>query len=200
MRNAKRTNVDSIDPGMLPTERESNGISIRKYLSSDNAAIVEAVQESVATVGAWLDWCSSGYGRSDADAWIAHAIADWDKAEMFAFAVVDATSGDYLGGVGLSRIDQASRSANLGYWVRQSYESRGVGTQAARLAVGYAFELLKLTRVEVVCAAMNRPSRRVAEKTGARFEGLKSGQLSVHGRALDAAVYTITAPAARRHA
>jgi len=75
VRNAKRTNVDSIDPGMLPTERESNGISIRKYLSSDNAAIVEAVQESVATVGAWLDWCSSGYGRSDADAWIAVCAA-----------------------------------------------------------------------------------------------------------------------------
>jgi len=185
---------------MLPSERESNGISIRKYHPEDNAAIVEAVQESVATVGAWLDWCGNSYGLADADAWIAHAISGWDKAEMFAFAVVDATSGDYLGGVGLSQIDQDNHSANLGYWIRQSYESRGVGTQAARLAVGYAFELLKLTRVEVVCGAANKPSRRVAEKTGARFEGLKSGRLSVHGRALDAAVYTITAPAARRHA
>ncbi|HEX7914893.1 GNAT family N-acetyltransferase [Rudaea sp.] len=187
-----------IDPGMLPIERESNGISIRKYQPGDSAAIVEAVQESVATVGTWLDWCSNGYGRSDADAWIAHATAQWDEAGMFAFAVVDATSSDYLGGVGLNQIDQDNRSANLGYWVRQSYESRGVGTQAARLAVGYAFELLKLSRIEIVCAAMNRPSRRVAEKTGARFEGLQSGRLSVHGQALDAAVYTITAPAARR--
>jgi len=191
--------VDGIDPGMLPSERESNGISIRKYQPGDSAAIVEAVQESVATVGVWLDWCGNSYGPADADAWIAHASSDWAKAEMFAFAVVDATSSDYLGGVGLSQIDQDNRSANLGYWVRQSYESRGVGTQAARLAVGYAFELLKLTRIEIVCAAMNRPSRRVAEKTGAHFEGLKSGRLSVHGRALDAAVYTITAPAARRH-
>jgi len=191
--------MEGIDPGMLPTERDSNGISIRKYQPGDSSAIVEAVQESVATVGAWLDWCGNGYGPADADAWIAHAITDWDKAQMFAFAVVDATSGDYLGGVGLSQIDQAGHSANLGYWIRRSYESRGVGTQAARLAVGYAFELLKLTRIEVVCAAMNRPSRRIAEKTGARFEGLQSGRLSVHGRALDAAVYTITAPAGRRN-
>ena len=190
--------MQDIDAGMLPSERESNGISIRKYQPGEEAGIVEAVQESVATVGAWLDWCGKGYGVAEARAWIAHATANWDKAEMFAFAVVDATSGDYLGGVGLSRIDQANHSANLGYWIRQSYQGRGVGTQAARLAVGYAFELLKLTHIEVVCAAMNRPSRRVAEKTGARFEGLKSGRLSVHGRALDAAVYTITAPAARR--
>ena len=49
--------MQDIDPGMLPSERESNGISIRRYQSGDAAGIVEAVQESVATVGAWLDWC-----------------------------------------------------------------------------------------------------------------------------------------------
>jgi RimJ/RimL family protein N-acetyltransferase len=192
--------MQDIDPGMLPPERESNGISIRKYYPGDGPGIVEAVQESVPTVGAWLDWCSAGYGPAEADAWIAHTKDAWDKAEMFAFGVVDATSGDYLGGVGLNRIDHVNHSANLGYWIRQSYQGRGVGTQAARLAVGYAFELLKLTHIEVVCAAMNRPSRRVAEKTGARFDGLKSGRLTVHGKPLDAAVYTITAPAARRSA
>ena len=142
--------MQDIDPGMLPSERESNGISIRRYQSGDAAGIVEAVQESVATVGAWLDWCGNGYGAAEAEAWIAHTGDSWDKAEMFAFAVVDATSGDYLGGVGLNHIDQANHSANLGYWIRQSYQGRGVGTQAARLVVGYAFELLKLTHIEVV--------------------------------------------------
>lgn len=189
-----------IDPGMLPTERETNGISIRKYQAGDAAGIVEAVHESVATVGAWLDWCSNRYGAAEAEAWIAHAADSWDKAESFVFAIVDATSGDYLGGVGLSRIDQENHSANLGYWIRQSYQGRGVGTQAARLAVGYAFEQLKLTRIEIVCGAANRPSRRVAEKTGARYEGLASGRLTVHGKPLDAAVYTIIAPAARKSA
>jgi ribosomal-protein-serine acetyltransferase len=192
--------MHDIDPGMLPTERETNGISIRKYQAGDAPGIVEAAQESIATVGAWLDWCSNSYGNADAQAWVAHATESWDKAESFVFAIVDATSGDYLGGVGLSRIDHEKHSANLGYWIRQSYQGRGVGTQAARLVVGYAFEQLKLTHIEIVCGAANRPSRRVAEKTGARYEGLKSGRLTVHGRALDAAVYTITAPAARRNA
>ena len=192
--------MSGIDTQFLPTERETNGICIRKYQPDDAAGIVEAVQESLATVGAWLDWCSNSYGPADADAWIAHASASWDKAEMFAFAVVDATSGDYLGGVGLSKVDQHNYTANLGYWIRQSYQGRGVGTQAARLVVGYAFEYLKLTRIEIVCGAANRPSRRVAEKTGSRFEGLASGRLTVHGRALDAADYAVTAPASRRSA
>lgn len=187
-----------IDTQYLPTERETNGICIRKYRPEDAAGIVEAVQESVATVGAWLDWCDKSYGLAEAEAWIAHTAASWDKADMFAFAVVDATSGDYLGGVGLNKVDQDHHAANLGYWIRQSYQGRGVGTQAARLAIGYAFEHLKLTHIEIVCGAANRPSRRVAEKTGSRFEGLASGRLTVHGRALDAAVYSITAPAARR--
>ncbi len=190
--------MPDIDTKFLPTERETNGICIRKYQPEDAAGIVEAVQESIATVGAWLDWCSNGYGPAEAQAWIAHTAASWDTADMFAFAVVDATSGDYLGGVGLSKLDHDQRTANLGYWIRQSYQGRGVGTQAARLAIGYAFEYLKLTRIEIVCGAANRPSRRVAEKTGSRFEGLASGKLTVHGRAIDAAVYAVTAPAARR--
>ena len=187
-----------IDTRFLPSEREINGICIRKYQPADAAGIVEAVQESIATVGAWLDWCSNSYGTADAQAWIAHATDSWDKAEMFTFAVVEATSGDYLGGVGLSRVDHENHAANLGYWIRQSYQGRGVGTQAARLTIGYAFELLKLTRIEIVCGAANRPSRRVAEKTGARFEGLAGGRLTVHGRPVDAAVYAVTAPAVRR--
>ncbi|MFT3792207.1 MAG: GNAT family N-acetyltransferase [Rudaea sp.] len=190
--------MHDIDTGMLPTERESNGLSIRKYEPGDVAGIVEAVQESVPTVGAWLDWCNKGYGTAEAEAWITHAHESWDKGDSFVFAVSDATSGDYLGGVGLSRIDHEKLSANLGYWIRQSYQGRGVGTQAARLAVGYAFEVLKLTQIEVVCGAANRPSRRVAEKTGARFQGLASGRLTYHGKSIDAAVYTISAPAARR--
>lgn len=192
--------MQDIDVGMLPTERETNGISIRKYQAADAAGIVESVQESVATVGTWLDWCNKAYGNAEAEAWIAHVTDTWDRAEQFAFAIVDATSGDYLGGVALNRIDIETQSANLGYWIRQSYQGRGVGTQAARLAVGYAFELLKLTRIEIVCGAANRPSRRVAEKTGARYEGLASGRLTAHGKPLDAAIYSITAPAARRTA
>ena len=192
--------MHDIDTGMLPTERESNGLSIRKYQPGDVPGIVEAVQESVATVGAWLDWCNKGYRAAEAQAWITHATESWDRGDNFVFAVSDATSGDYLGGVGLSRLDHDAHSANLGYWIRQSYQGRGVGTQAARLAVGYAFEVLKLTQIEVVCGAANRPSRRVAEKTGARFQGLATGRLTFNGKGLDAAVYTITAPTARRPA
>jgi ribosomal-protein-serine acetyltransferase len=190
--------MQDIDSGMLPTEREANGLSIRKYQHGDAAGIVEAVQESIATVGTWTDWCTPQYSNADAEAWIAHAIASWDKADSFAFAIVDATSGDYMGGVGVHTGENVDRPATLGYWIRQSYQGRGVGTQAVRLAIGYAFEVLKLTRIEVVCGAANRPSRRVAEKTGAKYEGLKSGILTLHGKPLDAALYSISTPAARR--
>jgi len=190
--------MHDFDSRLLPTERESHGICIRKYQPGDAAGLVEAAQESIQTVGAWLDWCTPSYGNAQAEAWIAHAVENWDKGDGFAFAVIDATCGDYLGGVGLNQIDHANRSANLGYWIRQSYQARGVGAQAARLAVGYVFEQLGLTRIEIACAAANRPSRRIAEKTGARYEGLVSGRIQLHGRPVDAAIYSITAPSARR--
>ncbi len=175
----------------IPTQREAGGIRIRKYRSDDMQNLVEAVRESVHTVGRWQGWCSSAYGENDGTTWIDNCIGAWDSGQRYDFAIVDAANGGYLGGIGVNQRNIEHNFANVGYWVRESCQARGVATQAARLAIGFAFDVLGLTRIEIIAAVDNRASRRVAEKAGAALEGIARNRLVLNGTPLKAAVYAM---------
>jgi len=86
-------------------------------------------------------------------------------------------SADRLAGVvglhGISRTVRAWRvdRAELGYWIGPPFQNRGFATEAARAAIGYAFDELGLHKVTVGCIVENTASRRVIEKLGFRFLG-----------------------------
>jgi ribosomal-protein-serine acetyltransferase len=101
------------------------------------------------------------------------------------------SQGNFLGGAGLNKINREHNFANLGYWVRQSRQRRGVASGATRLLAGFGFATLGLTRIEIVAVSDNLPSQRVAEKAGAQFECLARNRLVIRGVPLAAKVYSL---------
>ncbi|WP_201313401.1 GNAT family N-acetyltransferase [Dyella sp. EPa41] len=164
------------------------GLRLSLWQPSHAEALYEAVRESIPTVGRWLPWCHAGYLREDAAGWIERCRSGAEGGEPCAFGVFD-DNGLLLGGVGLNRFDRQHRSANLGYWVRTQAQGRGVAARAARRLAAFGFDTLGLCRIEIVAAMGNLASRRCAEKTGARFEGIARHRLTVGGEPVDAAVY-----------
>ena len=96
----------------------------------------------------------------------------WEKGTEYEFAIIDAKDGSFLGGCGLNQINYKKRIANLGYWVRTSRTKRGVASAAVRLLAQFGLGKLKLNRIEIMAAVGNKASQRVAEKVGARREGI----------------------------
>ncbi|GAB2546483.1 GNAT family N-acetyltransferase [Rhodanobacter koreensis] len=173
----------------------TNGrLCLRPWQACDAEALFDAARESTDSVGRWLPWCHAGYRVEDAVAWIAHCQSGWRTGEHFAFPIFDAGSGDLLGGIGLNHYNRLHRSANLGYWIRQSRQRQGIAVAAATLAARFGFEQLGLIRVEIVALPDNYPSRRTAEKIGARFEAIARQRLWANGQAHDAAVYGLIPP------
>lgn len=166
-------------------------LRLRPWQDDDVTPLVEAVQESVDSVGRRLPWCHAGYAHEQANTWVAHCRAGWQSGVHFAFPLLDAATGRLLGGVGLSQVEDLHHRANLGYWVRQSCQQQGLATAAARLVARFGFEQLGLIRIEIVVLPDNRPSRATAEKIGARFEAIVRNRLWVNERTRDAAVYSL---------
>ena len=164
---------------------------IRPWQSSDADSLYAAARASMSTVGRWLPWCHDKYARADSEAWIEHCWKSWDSGEQYAFAILADDESRVLGGAGLNRLDRARGMANLGYWVRTKAQGRGVATQAARLVGAFGFEH-GFARLEIVAAIDNLPSRRVAEKSGARFQRIERGRIEFRGARLDAAIYLLT--------
>jgi [ribosomal protein S5]-alanine N-acetyltransferase len=75
----------------------------------------------------------------------------------------------------------AFQSCHLGYKIDRAESSRGLMTEALARAIGYAFETLKLHRIEANIMPRNARSRRVVEKLGFVNEGLSRKYLKIAG-------------------
>lgn len=176
-----------------PTDLTDGVVTLRAHRGGDAAALAEAVRESVDTVGRWQDWCHPGYGIDDARAWLDICRRDWLLGDGFEMLIVDARTDRVLGGMGVNQRNRGQRFANLGYWVRQSAQGRGIATRAGALAIGFAFAAVRVERLEIVVAAGNEPSRRTAERIGGVFEGMLRKRLIVNGLSVDAMMHSIVA-------
>jgi RimJ/RimL family protein N-acetyltransferase len=168
-------------------------IRIRRYSVNDAASVVDAVRESLPELEPWMPWSHADYSIDESRAWLETQVAAFDAGVAFEFAIVS-DDGRYLGGCGVNQIDQINSRANLGYWVRSTATRRGVASAAVYAVRDWAFEHTGLIRLEIVIAAGNVASHRVAEKTGADREGTLSNRLMLHGTAHDATMFAFTRP------
>jgi RimJ/RimL family protein N-acetyltransferase len=167
-------------------------VVLRRFHPRDVDALHAAVDESLEQLIPWMSWAHPGYGRDDVAEFI-HIVGDtWEAGRYFALAITDAQDGTMLGVASLSHVHPVYHFCNLGYWIRSSRRGNGLAARAARLAARFGLESLGLIRVEVVIAVGNEASLRVAEKSGAKREGILRDRVTVRERILDAVMFSFT--------
>jgi ribosomal-protein-alanine N-acetyltransferase len=82
-----------------------------------------------------------------------------------------------LGGI----VFGAMRGAYIGYWIDQRFANRGYITRAVKLLTEFGFEKLLLHRIEISMRPENEASKKVAEKAGFKFEGIRTSYLHIDG-------------------
>lgn len=110
-------------------------------------------------------------------------ILDSQSESNHRFLVCSVEDGAVLGALSLGNIVRgAFQSCYTGYWIGKAHAGRGLMTEAMTLALGHAFESLKLHRVEANIVPENAASRALARKLGFRREGLARRYLKINGR------------------
>lgn len=101
--------------------------------------------------------------------------------------------GRIAGVVGVHGISWTDRSTELGYWLAEAFQGRGLMTLAVRAYISHAFRVWDLNRVELRAAVDNARSRAIAERLGFRSEGVLRQAERVGDRVCDLAVYAVLA-------
>jgi len=114
-------------------------------------------------------------------------------------AVVDRSTGQYVGEVVLNELDANNNSCSFRIALGARGQDRGLGTEATRLVLRYAFERVGLHRISLEVYAFNPRARRVYEKVGFRPEGVLRDALLWEGERFDAHVMSILAPEWAEH-
>ena len=115
------------------------------------------------------------------------------------FFIFDTAGRVLLGAVTLSNVRRGvAETGTLGYWIGQPYAGAGHATAAVRAVARYAFDDLRLHRLEASCLPINTASRRVLEKAGFRKEGEARAYLKINGRWADHLLFGLLSEDAER--
>ena len=141
--------------------RLSDGeIGLRALAATDVPAIVAACQDP--EIKRWTT-VPSPYTREDARRFLAVAAIDAAAGTGVALAVCDPRDR-LFGTVGLTGID--GTRAEIGYWIAAPARGHGAATRAVALLRDWAQRELGVGELALLAQRDNRPSRRVAERSG----------------------------------
>ncbi len=87
---------------------------------------------------------------------------------------------------------QDDHRGDVGLWVSEQVQGRGIGTAAISHITEYAMETVGLYRVEATIFVGNHASRRAFEKNGYLYEGTLRGYVVKRGEVLDEWMMAIT--------
>lgn len=163
---------------------------LRSFAPGDALSLLAAIDADRATFDQWLRWSSAIQSHEAARDFVQRCTDR--EVENRGFHLGLWRGDTLLGGVPCWSLDPVHRVAELGYWLVAPARGQGLATKAARTVVEHLFAR-GVHRVEFQCRTENEVSRRVAERVGGQFEGIRRQSHWVAGTFRDHAVYAVLA-------
>lgn len=117
--------------------------------------------------------------------YLAYLDTQYRAGRFFDFAIVWQETGRMIGTVGFVSFDETNAAAEVGYVLHPDFWGKGIASEALSRLIAFGFEELALHRIEAVYMPENAASRRVMEKCGMTFEGVRRGARLVKGAYID---------------
>ncbi|MDE1173033.1 MAG: GNAT family protein [Parvibaculaceae bacterium] len=112
----------------------------------------------------------------------------------YPFFIFRSEDSALVGGCTLSNVARGVQQyATLGYWAGERHAGKGFVTAAVRALAPYAFDELRLHRIQAACLPENEPSKAVLRKTGFEEEGIARGYLRINGTWRDHLLFAMLA-------
>ena len=92
--------------------------------------------------------------------------------------------GDFAGSI-MMDVNLRNRSATLSYWLAKPFTGQGLMTESVKLITKFAFERLKLNRLELLVSVHNGKSAAVATRCGFMEEGINRDFELINGKFVD---------------
>jgi [ribosomal protein S5]-alanine N-acetyltransferase len=112
------------------------------------------------------------------------------KEPIGKYAIVLKDSNKMIGAIEF-RVDDWNKSGDLGFTLNRNFWGKGYMTEAGKLILGLAFEVLGLERVHAAHDVKNSASGKVLIRLGMKLEGVLRKSEMIKGELADSAYYSI---------
>lgn len=141
-------------------------------------------------LGRWLSFVPYTKELTDSKQYINSILnaSEEDYEHVFTIRHKD----NFAGMIGFVNSSHQHKKTEIGYWLSESYQHKGIMTTAVRAVCKFAFEVLHFNRIQIKCAVGNLPSSNIPKRIGFSFEGIeRQGEKFADGSFKDLEIYSL---------
>ena len=150
------------------------------------------VNDNFEHIREWSAWLKVRDRPVDETAgWICQNLGRFTSGEGYDIGIWH--KGRMAGQIGYNYFDRENRKTEIGYWLGEPFQGKGLITRSCSALVQIAFKELNVHRVEIRCGSENQKSRKIPERLGFRQEGTAREAEWLHDHFIDLVVYAMLA-------
>jgi ribosomal-protein-serine acetyltransferase len=98
------------------------------------------------------------------------------EGNEYAFVIIE--NDTVIGRIGVYKIDGQNKIGEIGYWIIEGFQGKGIVTRSCKAIIDFCFSDLQLNRIEIKCGTENYKSKTIPEKLNFTKEGvIRQGEL-----------------------
>lgn len=171
--------------------RVEDQIELREFSADDAESVLAAVSGNYDHLRAFMHWITPDYSLGSAREFIAQTQAD--RAERKGLGLGIFRGRTLIGSIGFVSFDWSAMKTEIGYWISQDEQGKGIISSACRTLIDFAINELKMNRIEIRCSAENVRSSAIPKRLGFQLEGVLRQAEYRNGRLHDFEIYGLLA-------
>ncbi len=172
----------------MTTIKVSENIVLRQILISDAPEIYEIIDSQREYLGEWLPFVADTNSMADSISFITSIYLGLPEKQELVFVIL--YENVLCGLVGFKNTDKTSKETEIGYWLSEYFQKKGIMTQSVQALTDYAFNSLNLDTVRIKCATGNSPSQKIPQRLNFEFERSEpNGEMLTANKWTDINVY-----------
>jgi ribosomal-protein-serine acetyltransferase len=173
------------------TCRIDDALELRPLEHAHADEVYAVVDANRAYLRQWMGWVDRTNSVDDIRDFIRRSLEQHARNDGFVAGVW--YEGRVVGTIGMLYLRAEPRRTEIGYWLAERLQGKGIITRGCRRFIDHLFDEVKLNRVEIRCATENHRSRAIAERLGFKPEGVLRQVQVTDGGLVDHAVYGMLA-------
>lgn len=164
-------------------------VKLKQIALSDANDIFQLINSQRKYLGVWLPFVATTNKVSDTEQYIQSIFDVPEEKREYVFVIH--YKCEFVGLIGFKDTDKLNNKTEIGYWLSENYQKKGIITQSVKSLIRFAFEELDINRIQIKCAVGNFPSKAIPQRLHFKLEGIEhDGELLTGNRYTDLEVYS----------
>lgn len=168
-------------------------ISTRLRIEAVNLSMTDAIFETIHRdreyLCKWLPFIDETQRVSDTEDFIQNIVTQPNPKRDEVFTIW--YNEEFAGLIGLKNTDYTNRKTEIGYWLAERMQGKGIITQSVKTLIRYAFQKLKMNRIQIKVATGNEKSKAIPLRLGFQHEGIERQGERCNNQYFDLQVFSL---------